>query len=88
MDTGATVFGSAANDNKAPTTTARQKKTPDGEIAVVLEHEDVGDSDAAAAGVGITYYYVNDDGPAIYTGPIPVEDGDTIKYFSLDRAGT
>jgi hypothetical protein len=83
----ATVYGSAANDNKASTTTARREVMPNGETAVVLEHEHVGDSDAAAAGVGITYYYVNDDGPAIYTGPIPVDDDDTIEYLSLDRAG-
>ena len=36
----------------------------------------------------IIFYWINDSGPRIYNmDPVPVEPGDTITYWSLDRNG-
>ena len=53
-----------------------------------LEAKDYSDSEKVPpSGVGITYYWINDSGPRIYMDPVPVELGDTITYWSLDRNG-
>ena len=38
-------------------------------------------------GVGVTYYWINDSRPRIYTGPVRVEAGDAVTYWSADRGG-
>jgi hypothetical protein len=37
--------------------------------------------------IGIIYCWINESGPRIYMDPVPVELGETITYWSLDRNG-
>jgi hypothetical protein len=86
----ATIAGEAANDGASPVTKATLKEDPMGRRPfLILDARDRGhpDEDVPPSGVGITYYWINDSGPRIYTEPVPVETGDVITYWSIDRAG-
>jgi hypothetical protein len=85
-----TVMGKSTDDWAPPVTKARVGKVPSmgDQLMLSLKAEDRSDSEKVPpSGVGITYYWINDSGPRIYMKPVPVEPGDTLSYFSLDRNG-
>ena len=85
----ASILGEAAQDRASPVTEATLKEDPKRERPLlVLDATDRGSPDAGVppSGIGITYYWVNDSGVRIYTGPVPVEAGDEVTYWSIDRA--
>jgi hypothetical protein len=85
----ASTLGEAAADRTSPVTQATLKDDAQREgPLLVLNATNRGSSDEGIppSGVGITYYWVNDSGVPIYTGPVPVETGDEVTYWSIDRA--
>jgi hypothetical protein len=75
----ASILEEAAADRTSPVTQATLEDDPQREgPLLVLSAKDRGSPDEGipASGVGITYYWVNDSGVRIYTGPVPVESGD------------
>ena len=85
----ASILGEASADRTSPVTEATLKDDPQREgPLLVLNAKDRGSPEEGIppSGVGITYYWVNDSGVRIYTGPVPVESGDTITYWSIDRS--
>jgi hypothetical protein len=85
-----TVVGKRVHDWEPPVTTANVEKVPsmNDQLMLSLETEDHSDSEKVPpSGVGITYYWINDSGPRIYLKPVPVEQGDHISYWSIDRNG-
>ena len=85
----ASIMGEAAADRTSPVTEATLRDEPRREgLLLILNATDRGSPEEGIppSGVGITYYWVNDSGVRIYTGPVPVESGDTITYWSIDRS--
>lgn len=84
----ASVLGEESADGTAPTTRSTLIGSEGDDPRLVLGAEDRGspNGETPASGVGITYYWIDGSGPRIYTGPIPVESGDHITYWSIDRA--
>ena len=85
-----TIAGRGAGDGNPPVTSASLEDDPRREGPLLtLEARDRGSSDGSAppSGIGITYYWINHSGPRIYAEPMPVETGDVITYWSIDRAG-
>jgi hypothetical protein len=85
-----TVVGKRVHDWEPPVTTANVEKVPsmNDQLMLSLETEDHSDSEKVPpSGVGITYYWINDSGPRIYLKPVPVEQGNHISYWSIDRNG-
>lgn len=85
----ASVLGEGwSSDGTAPTTRATLNGSEGDGQHLVLDAEDRGspDGETPASGVGITYYWIDGSGPRIYMSPIPVEAGDEITYWSIDRA--
>jgi hypothetical protein len=85
-----TIVGTGVNDWTPPVTKAHIEGDPStgDHLMLSFEAEDYSDSEKVPpSAVGITYYWINDSGPRIYMKPIPVEPGDTISYWSLDRNG-
>jgi hypothetical protein len=84
------MAGPGTEDGSSPVTTPRLQDDPvREEPLLVLDARDRGAPkwDAPPSGVAITYYWINDSGPRIYTKPLPVEEGDVVTYWSLDHAG-
>jgi hypothetical protein len=85
----ASVLGEGwSSDGTAPTTRATLNGSEGDGQRLILDAEDRGspDGETPASGVGITYYWIDGSGPRIYMSPIPVEAGDEITYWSIDRA--
>lgn len=86
----ATIVGEGVNDDAPPVTTASVEKVPSlgNQLTLFLEAEDYSESkEVPPSGIGVIYYWINDSGPRIYMDPVPVETGDVITYWSVDRAG-
>lgn len=84
----ATLAGGTVFDGRQPVTTPRIEEDPaSGDPLLILEAVDGAAPGLPPSGIGVTYYWIDDSGPRIYTGPVPVEAGDAVTYWSADRGG-